>query len=76
MKIDLNQVLSEEELDHTRKAIILPYNLNVLQIADFFQTSKFTVIRWLKSGELAGYKLGREWRSTRDQVLAYQTRKL
>lgn len=75
MNVNLNRVLTEEELAIAREIIDMPYNLTVIQIARFFQTSKFTVMRWLKSGELPGYKLGPEWRSTREEVLRFLNKK-
>jgi excisionase family DNA binding protein len=34
------------------------------EIADKLRVDQDTVLRWLKRGELPGYKVGRQWRVT------------
>lgn len=49
----------------------LPNIATVKQLADFLQTSDQTISRLLKSGELKGFKVGREWRISKEAVLQW-----
>ncbi len=41
------------------------------QLADYLQISEMTVKRALKSGELVGFKAGRDWRIEKTQILKW-----
>lgn len=49
----------------------LPSVLTVKQLADFLQTSDQTISRALKSGKLKGFKVGREWRISKEAVIQW-----
>ena len=38
------------------------------QVAEKLQLSLITVKRWLTSGKLPGYKVGRQWRISEEQL--------
>ena len=46
----------------------LPDIVTVKQLAEFLQISELTVKRAIKSGELAAFKVGRDWRIEREAV--------
>lgn len=52
----------------------LPDIVTVKQLADFLQSSEQTVIRAIKNKELNAFKIGREWRIEKEEVLKW-TRK-
>lgn len=45
--------------------------LNVKQMQDFLGLSERTIFRLLKTGDLKGFKVGREWRFTESDINAY-----
>jgi len=47
----------------------LPEVVTPKQLAGYLQISEMTVKRALKSGELKGFKAGRDWRIERTQIL-------
>ncbi len=47
----------------------LPDIITVKQLAEFLQLSEMTVKRALKSGELKGFKIGRDWRIEKEAVM-------
>lgn len=47
-----------------------PAALNVEEVADLLRVSKQTVYNLIKAGKLPATKIGREWRFSRDAVLA------
>lgn len=49
----------------------LPDIVTVKQLADFMQISDQTVIRAIKSKELQAFKIGREWRIEKEEVLKW-----
>lgn len=49
----------------------LPEIITPKQLAEFLQISEMTVKRALKSGELQGFKLGRDWRIEKEEVLKW-----
>lgn len=46
----------------------LPDVVTVKQLAEFLQVSDQTILRALKSGDLIGFKIGRDWRIEREEV--------
>ena len=46
----------------------LPDIITVKQLAEFLQTSDQTISRFLKNGKLKGFKIGREWRISKEAV--------
>lgn len=49
----------------------LPEILTVKQLAEFLQISDQTIARAVKSGDLKGFKVGREWRFEKEKVLEW-----
>ena len=49
----------------------LPEIITPKQLAEFLQISEATVKRALKSGELSGFKAGRDWRIERECVIKW-----
>jgi len=49
----------------------LPDIVTVKQLADFLQVSEITIKRALKSGELKGFKIGRDWRIEKEDVIKW-----
>lgn len=49
----------------------LPEIVTPKQLADYLQVSEMTVKRALKSGELKGFKVGRDWRIEKTQILKW-----
>ena len=49
----------------------LPDIVTVKQLAAFLQISEQTVIRALKSKELQGFKIGREWRIEKESIMLW-----
>lgn len=52
----------------------MPDVVTVKQLADFLQTSEQTIARALKSGELKGFKVGREWRIEKESAIKWVTK--
>jgi len=52
----------------------LPDIVTVKQLADYFNTSGQTISRALKNSELKGFKVGREWRISKEAVLQWVKR--
>lgn len=50
---------------------MLPEIVTVKQLAEFMQISELTVKRALKSGELEGFKIGRDWRIEKDKIIKW-----
>jgi excisionase family DNA binding protein len=46
----------------------LPDVITVKQLAEFLQVSEMTVKRALKSGDLNGFKVARDWRIEKEEV--------
>jgi len=42
--------------------------LTVKEVASMLRISKISIWRWLKSGKLPGFKLGKEWRIPRKDL--------
>jgi len=49
----------------------LPDIATLKELAEFFKISEGTVRRALKSGDLKGFKLGRDWRVEKKEVLKW-----
>ena len=49
----------------------LPEIITPKQLAEFLQVSEITVKRALKSGELMGFKVGRDWRIEKECVIKW-----
>ena len=49
----------------------LPEIITAKQLAEFLQISETTVKRALKSGELQGFKAGRDWRIEKESVIRW-----
>ena len=47
-----------------------PEIMNVEEVADFFRVSNQTIYNMLRAGKLPAVKLGREWRFSREKILA------
>lgn len=45
--------------------------LNIKQLRDILRLSERTIFRLIKSGELSGFKVGREWRFEASDINAY-----
>lgn len=45
--------------------------LNVDEAAAFLKTSKPTLYRWLGQGKVKGFKVGREWRFYRSDLISF-----
>lgn len=52
----------------------LPEIITPKQLAEFLQVSEMTVKRALKSGELKGFKVGRDWRIEKESVMKWVKR--
>jgi excisionase family DNA binding protein len=48
---------------------IKPDNLNVEEVADLLRVSNQTVYNMIKDGRLPAYKVGREWRFNRQEII-------
>ena len=48
--------------------------LDVKQVQQRLRVSKRTVFNLIKKGELKGFKAGREWRFTREDIQDYENR--
>lgn len=48
-----------------------PKFLTPLQIADALQLNETTITRWLRTGRLRGFKVGKEWRVSSDDFDAF-----
>jgi excisionase family DNA binding protein/YgiT-type zinc finger domain-containing protein len=46
-----------------------PDNLNVEEVADLLRVSNQTVYNMIKDGRLPAYKVGREWRFNRQEII-------
>jgi len=49
----------------------LPDVVSVKQLADFLQVSDQTILRALRSGELKGFKIARDWRIEKEEILKW-----
>lgn len=49
----------------------LPDVVTVKQLAEFLQVSEMTIKRALKSGSLKGFKIGRDWRVEKEEVIKW-----
>jgi excisionase family DNA binding protein len=49
----------------------LPEILTVKQLADFLQVTELTIRRALNDGRLKGFKIGRDWRIEKENVLEW-----
>lgn len=49
----------------------LPDIMTVKELADFMKISEMTIKRALKSGELKGFKITRDWRIEKESVLEW-----
>lgn len=49
----------------------LPDVISVKQLAEFLQVSDQTILRALKKGELKGFKIARDWRIEKEEVLKW-----
>lgn len=49
----------------------LPNILTVKQLAEFLQVSDQTVVRSIKSEKLKAFKVGKDWRIERNEVLKW-----
>lgn len=49
----------------------LPEIITPQQLADFLQVSDQTIKRSLKSGGLIGFKVGRDWRIEKEEVIKW-----
>lgn len=49
----------------------LPDIVTVKQLADFLQTSDQTIIRAIKANDLEAFKIGREWRIEKTNVIKW-----
>lgn len=49
----------------------LPDIVSVKQLAEFLQVSEQTILRALKSGELKGFKVARDWRIEKESVMQW-----
>jgi len=47
----------------------LPEIVSVKQLAEFLQVSEQTIIRALKKEELKGFKVARDWRIEKEEIL-------
>ncbi len=47
----------------------LPDIITVKQLAEFLQVSDITIKRAIKSGELKAFKVGRDWRIEKENVM-------
>jgi len=45
--------------------------LTLKQVAEYLGVSTITVRRLAKSGELPGFKVGKDWRFQRNDILSY-----
>lgn len=45
--------------------------LNLNETADYLRVSKQTVYNMIKDGRIKAYKLGREWKILRSDIVAY-----
>lgn len=51
----------------------LPFSPNqkffsIADVADYFRVSTKTVLRWIAAGHLSAFKLGRQWRISREDL--------
>lgn len=49
----------------------LPEIVTVKQLAEFLQVSEITIKRALKSNELKGFKIGRDWRIEKENIIKW-----
>ncbi len=49
----------------------LPEIMTPQQLAEFLQVSDQTIKRALKSGDLIGFKVGRDWRIEKEEVVKW-----
>lgn len=49
----------------------LPDFMTIQQLAEALQTSKRTIIRQIQTGALKAFKVGREWRIEKSDVIAW-----
>jgi excisionase family DNA binding protein len=49
----------------------LPDVVTVKQLAKFLQINDITVKRALKAGDLKGFKIGRDWRIEKEEVIKW-----
>lgn len=49
----------------------LPDILTVKELAEFIKVSDQTIARAIKAGELKAFKVGREWRVEKEEVLKW-----
>lgn len=49
----------------------LPDIITVKQLADFLQVSEITIKRAIKSKELIAFKVGRDWRIEKENVIKW-----
>lgn len=53
----------------------LPDIVTVKQLAEFLQISEITIKRALKSNNLKGFKVGRDWRIEKESVIEWVKQK-
>jgi DNA binding domain, excisionase family len=53
----------------------LPEVITLAQLAKFLQVSELTVRRALYSGQLKGFKIGRDWRIEKEEVIKWIKKK-
>lgn len=58
----------------TEQALAGP-SLTVKQVAALEQVKPRTILRLLRTSELPGYKVGRDWRVTPEALAAYRKRR-
>ena len=49
----------------------LPDLLTIKQTAEHLQVSTKTICRWIKSGNLIAYRIGRQWRISESNLKAF-----
>ena len=49
----------------------LPDIITLQELANFIKVSETTIRRAFKSGELKGFKIGKDWRFEKDEVLKW-----
>lgn len=49
----------------------LPEVLTVKQLAEFLQVSDQTITRAIKAGKLKAFKIGKDWRIEKDEVIKW-----